>query len=50
MRKERWRRALALAAMLLAPTAASAEDASTSLQELLAEYRCPVVDRCIPVS
>ena len=39
-------RAFAVVAALLAPTAAGAEDdAAATLRDLLAQYRCPVVDR-----
>jgi hypothetical protein len=38
-------RAGLIAATLLTPAVAAAEDAATSFRALLVEYRCPVVDR-----
>jgi hypothetical protein len=38
-------RASVIAATLLAPTAALADDAAATFHDLLVEYRCPVVDR-----
>jgi hypothetical protein len=43
--RSRLARILVLAVTLLASTAALGEDATTTLRELLAQYRCAVVDR-----